>query len=71
MAEGFKIGDHVGWHSEAGWVSGTIIAIHTRDFDYKGHTHHASQECPQYEIKSDKTDHVAAHKGRALELVRE
>ena len=46
MAEGFKIGDHVGWHSEAGWVSGTVIAIHTQDFDYKGHTHHASQECP-------------------------
>ncbi|HEV2212583.1 MAG TPA: DUF2945 domain-containing protein, partial [Gammaproteobacteria bacterium] len=28
--------------------------------------HHASAEDPQYEIKSDKTDHVAAHKGAAL-----
>ena len=24
---------------------------------------------PQYEIKSDKTDHIAAHKGRALTLL--
>jgi len=62
----FKLGDHVGWNSEAGRVSGTITKIHTRDFAYKGHTHHASADDPQYEIKSDKTDHVAAHKGSAL-----
>ena len=66
MTERFEIGDHVSWNSEAGRVSGTIIAILTRDFDYKGHTHRASADDPQYEIKSDKTDHVAAHKGRAL-----
>ncbi|MGH8183168.1 MAG: DUF2945 domain-containing protein [Rhodanobacteraceae bacterium] len=62
----FEIGDHVGWNSEAGHVSGTIIKIHMRDFDYKGHTHHASPDDPQYEIKSDKTDHVAAHRGGVL-----
>lgn len=54
------------WNSEAGWVSGRIIAVHTTDFDYKGHTHRASAENPQYEIASDKTDHIAAHKGTAL-----
>lgn len=67
MTQTFKVGDHVRWNSEAGWVSGTIIAVHTRDFRWKGYVHHASDEDPQYEIKSDKTDHVAAHKGRALE----
>jgi len=66
MAKRFKIGDHVRWNSEAGWVSGTILAIHTKDFDYKGYVHHASEDHPQYEIKSDKTDHIAAHKGDAL-----
>jgi hypothetical protein len=66
MSNAFKVGDHVSWNSEAGRVSGIIIAVHTRDFDYKGYTHHASDEDPQYEIKSDKTDHVAAHKGGAL-----
>lgn len=62
----FKVGDHVRWNSEAGHVSGKIIKVHTKDFDYKGHTHRASKDDPQYEIKSDKSDHIAAHKGSAL-----
>ncbi|MGN6542102.1 MAG: DUF2945 domain-containing protein [Ginsengibacter sp.] len=69
MQHHFKIGDHVKWNSEAGHVSGKIIKVHTADFDYKGYTHHASKEDPQYEIKSDKSDHVAAHKGQALTLI--
>jgi hypothetical protein len=71
MAETFKVGDHVTWNSEAGLVSGKIIKVHTKDFDYKGHTHHASKDEPQYEIKSDKTDHIAAHKGSALKRVKD
>lgn len=67
MAKTFKIGDHVSWNSEAGRLSGTIIAIHTKDFHYKGYVHHASESDAQYEIQSDKTDHIAAHKGSALE----
>jgi hypothetical protein len=66
MATSFKIGDKVSWNSEAGRVSGTIIKKHTKNFDYKGYTHHASEDDPQYEIKSSKTDHIAAHKGSAL-----
>ena len=66
MIERFKVGDRVGWNSEAGHVSGTIIRVHTRDFDYIGYTHRASTESPQYEIKSSTTDHIAAHKGSAL-----
>ena len=66
MAERFKVGDHVTWNSEAGYVSGAIIKVHTKDFDYKGYTHRASEDDPQYEIKSTKTDHIAAHKGDAL-----
>ncbi len=66
MKRTFKVGDHVTWNSEAGQVSGIIIKVHTKDFDYKGYTHHASKDEPQYEIKSDKTDHIAAHKGSAL-----
>lgn len=62
----FKIGDHVSWNSEAGRVSGTIIGIHTADFDYKAYTHHATPEDPQYEIKSDKSSHIAVHKTKAL-----
>ena len=66
MAAKFKVGDHVTWNSEAGRVSGRIIKVHTRDTDYKGYRHHASPDDPQYEIQSDKTDHIAMHKGAAL-----
>ena len=66
MKKTLKIGDHVTCNSEAGYVSGTIIKVHTRDVDYKGYTHHASKDEPQYEIKSDKTDHIAMHKGAVL-----
>ncbi|HWI91590.1 MAG TPA: DUF2945 domain-containing protein [Flavisolibacter sp.] len=66
MQKKFKIGDHVTWNSEAGHVSGKIVKVHKKDFDYKGYTHHASKEDPQYEIKSDKTDHIAVHKTSAL-----
>lgn len=69
MAAKFKVGDHVKWNSEAGHVSGTITKVHTEDFDYKGHNRRASKEEPQYEIKSDKTEHVAAHKESALSKV--
>jgi hypothetical protein len=66
MAQAFKIGDHVTWNSEAGRVSGHIVRVRTRDVNYKGYVHHASEDDPQYEIKSDKTDHIAMHKGKAL-----
>lgn len=62
----FKTGDHVKWNSEAGYVTGRITRIHHRDVVRHGYTHHASRDEPQYEIKSDKTDHIALHKGTAL-----
>ena len=69
MKKDFAIGDHVAWNSEAGRVSGRVIAIQRADFNYKGHVHRASEADPQYEIKSDRTDHIAAHKGSALTLL--
>ncbi len=62
----FKRGDHVSWNSEAGRVSGRITRVVTSEIQFKGYTVHASRDEPQYEIKSDKTDHVAMHKGSAL-----
>lgn len=69
MSNKFEVGDHVGWNSEAGQVSGRITKVHTKNFEWKGHTRHCSEDDPQYEIKSDKTDHVAIHKGSALSKV--
>jgi hypothetical protein len=69
MAKTFKVGDHVAWNSEAGHVSGWVVQVHTADVNYKGYTHHASAGEPQYEIKSDRTEHIALHKGAALKLI--
>ena len=69
MTTKFKVGDHVRWNSEAGHVSGKIRKVHTKDFQWKGYTRHCSPDDPQYEIESDKTDHVAMHKGSALHKI--
>jgi len=69
MGQDFRIGEHVRWNSEAGFVTGRIIAVHTQDFDYKGHRHRATPENPQYEIQSDKTEHIAAHRGAVLQRI--
>jgi Hypervirulence associated proteins TUDOR domain len=69
VVQKFKLNDHVAWNSEAGHVSGRVIKIHTKNVNYKGYTHHATEDDPQYEIKSDKTDHIALHRGAALKLV--
>ena len=69
MTKRFKRGDHVSWNSEAGRVRGRIVRVHIQDVNYKGYVHHASESAPQYEIKSDKSDHVALHKGTALHKI--
>ena len=66
MKQKFKVGDHVEWNSEAGRVRGTIQKKVTSTMKFKTYTVHASKEEPQYLIKSDKTDHMAMHKGAAL-----
>ena len=70
MKRRFKIGERVSWNSEAGRVSGRIVRVHVQDVEWKGYTHHATADEPQYEIKSDKTDHVALHKAPALRKLR-
>jgi len=66
MSTKFKKGDDVSWNSEGGKATGEIIKVHKEDFDYKGYTHHASKDEPQYEIESHNSDHIAAHKEPAL-----
>jgi hypothetical protein len=69
MKKEFKVGDHVEWNSEAGLVRGTIKKKITSPIKFKTYTVHASKEEPQYLIKSDKTDHMAMHKGTALKKI--
>ena len=66
----FRVGDHVSWNSEAGRVRGRVLRVHTLDGVGLGYFHPAREAEPQYEIKSDKTDHVAMHKGGVLRRLR-
>jgi hypothetical protein len=70
MPKTFNIGDHVSWNSEAGRVRGHVLRVHRKNVHFKGYVHHASPDDPQYEIRSDKTDHIALHKGPALRRLR-
>ena len=67
--DAFKVGDHVEWNSEAGRVRGTIKKKVTSAIKFKTYKVHASKDEPQYLIKSDKTDHMAMHKGAALKTI--
>lgn len=71
----FKVGDHVGWNSEAGHVTGHITHVYTRVFFVKGkdgtkYTHIATEKVPQYAIKSDISDHIAHHFGAGLHKIK-
>ena len=70
MSKTFRRGDHVEWNSEAGRVRGVILKKVVSNVRFKGYVHHASKAEPQYFIASDKTDHIAIHKGQALRLIR-
>jgi hypothetical protein len=70
MNHQFKVGDHVEWNSEAGRVRGTIKKKVTSSIKFKTYTVRATREEPQYLIKSDKTDHLAMHKGTALKKIK-
>jgi hypothetical protein len=65
----FRVGDHVEWNSEAGRVRGTIRKKVATAIRFKTYTVRASKKEPQYLIKSDKTDHLAMHKGAALKKI--
>jgi hypothetical protein len=69
-AEPLKVGDHVAWNSEAGRVYGMITRVVTSPTVFKGYTVHATQDEPQYEIKSDTTEHIAMHRAAALRKLR-
>lgn len=68
MTTPFKVGDAVRWNSEAGEIEGTVVKVHTHDLTFLGRQRRASPDEPQYEVRSDKTGHVAPHKPSALHL---
>ncbi|CAF4325802.1 unnamed protein product, partial [Adineta steineri] len=62
----FKKGDKVQWNSLQGTIEGVVVKKLTSDMQIKDHHVKASEDDPQYLVKSDKTGAEAAHKPDAL-----
>ncbi|RAU90128.1 DUF2945 domain-containing protein [Mycobacterium colombiense] len=62
----FKKGDKVEWQSHGTTVRGTVEAKITSDTQAAGRTVRASEDEPQYKVRSDKTGADAVHKPEAL-----
>jgi hypothetical protein len=66
MAQEFHKGDHVSWKSHGGTAEGTVQKKITEDTEAAGRTVRASEDDPQYEVKSEKSGGTAVHKPSAL-----
>jgi hypothetical protein len=66
MTAHYTVGDSVTWRSQAGDTHGTVTKVHVKDVEFMGKHRPASEDAPQYEVKSDKTGHSALHHGDAL-----
>ena len=66
--EAFKKGDRVEWHGP-GKVQGTVEKLLTEPCDIEGHHVAASEDNPQYLVKSEKSGKLAAHKPEALKRI--
>jgi hypothetical protein len=67
MAEKFHKGDHVTWKSHGGTAEGTVEEEITSDTEAAGRTVRASEDEPQYRVRSEKSGRDAVHKPSALE----
>lgn len=66
MAEELKKGDHVSWKSHGGTAEGTVEKKITEDTKEAGRQVRASEDDPQYLVKSEKSGGEAVHKPGAL-----
>ncbi len=69
MSEELKAGDKVKWKTSRGETVGKVEEKLTSPIDIKGHHVAASEDNPEYLVKSDKTGKEAAHKPESLEKI--
>lgn len=62
----FKKGDKVTWESHGGQAEGVVEKRLTSDTTAAGRTVRASEDDPQYLVRSDKSGGEAVHKPSAL-----
>lgn len=61
-----KKGEHVTWRSHGGQAEGEVEKQITSDTEAAGRTVRASEDDPQYLVRSDKSGGEAVHKPDAL-----
>lgn len=66
MAGEFRQGDKVRWSSHGGEPAGEVVRKITEDTEAAGRTVRASQDDPQYLVRSDSSGGEAVHKPDAL-----
>lgn len=62
-----RVGDHVTWQSHGSTAEGTVEEKLTSDTTAAGRTVRASEDEPQYRVRSAKSDNDAVHKPEALQ----
>jgi hypothetical protein len=63
---GFKKGDKVEWNSHGSTAIGTVERKITSETEAAGRTVKASEDEPQYLVRSEKSGGTAVHKATAL-----
>jgi hypothetical protein len=69
MAKSLKVGDKVAWQSSGGSI-GRVERKLTSPAKIKGHEIAASENNPEFLVRSEKSGKVAAHKPAALKRVK-
>ena len=65
-AKQLKPGDKVEWNTSQGKTEGKVVRKQTSPTRIKTHKVQASEENPEFIVKSDKSGKEAAHKAEAL-----
>ena len=66
MPTSFRKGDRVEWDSHGGTAVGEVVRRITSDTEAGGRTVRASEDEPQYLVRSEKSGGEAVHKPEAL-----
>jgi hypothetical protein len=67
VADELKQGDEVEWRSHGSTAVGKVAEKVTEDTEVAGRNVRASEDDPQYLVKSDKSGRAAVHKPSALD----
>ena len=70
MTQELKNGDKVEWLTSHGKTIGTVIKKLIKTIKIKGHVAAASEENPEYLIKSEKSGKQSAHKPETLKKTK-